>query len=188
MLEENVQDDEDDESVQCQSAQASLSESEIRQTEIDPEEILQKIDLSGTTEWNSTQQEEAYNLICEYTCILSQNDLDLGKTSIVKHSIKLTDPTPFKEHYKCIPLGMYEEVKADIQEMLDIGAIHPSNSPWASAVVFVWKKDGKFPNCLCGISTRQLELLLWRAGPTAQHTQDSRIFFIQLNYVYNRKE
>ena len=46
----------------------------------------------------------------------------------------------------------------------------------------------KFPNCLCGISTRQLELLLWRAGPTAQHTQDSRIFFIQLNYVYNRKE
>ena len=25
-------------------------------------------------------------------------------------------------------------------------------------------------------------------GPTAQHTQDSRIFFIQLNYVYNRKE
>ena len=46
----------------------------------------------------------------------------------------------------------------------------------------------KFPNCLCGISTRQLELLLWRAGPTAEHTQDSPIFFIQLNYVYNRKE
>ena len=32
----------------------------------------------------------------------------------------------------------------------------------------------KFPNCLCGISTRQLELLLWRAGPTAQHMQDSQ--------------
>ena len=46
----------------------------------------------------------------------------------------------------------------------------------------------KFPNCLCSISTRQLELLLWRAGPTAQHMQDSQIFFIQLNYVYNRKE
>ena len=40
----------------------------------------------------------------------------------------------------------------------------------------------KFPNCLCGISTRQLELLLWRAGLTAQHVQDSPIFFIQLNY------
>ena len=26
----------------------------------------------------------------------------------------------------------------------------------------------KFPNCLCSISTRQLELLFWRAGLTAE--------------------
>ena len=44
----------------------------------------------------------------------------------------------------------------------------------------------KFPNCLCSISTRQLELLLWRAGPAAQHIQDCPIFFIQLNYVHNQ--
>ena len=42
---------------------------------------------------------------------------------------------------------MYDEVKAHIQEMLDIGAICPSNSPWASAVVLVWKKDGKLGFC-----------------------------------------
>ena len=29
---------------------------------------------------------------------------------------------------------MYDEVKAHFQEMLDVGAIQPSNSPWASAV------------------------------------------------------
>ena len=69
-------------------------------------------------------------------CIFSQNDLDLGKTSIVKHSIKLTDPILFKECYQHIPPGMYE-VKAYMQEMLDIGSIHPSNGPWASAVVLV---------------------------------------------------
>ena len=49
--------------------------------------------------------------------------LDLGKTSIVKYSIKLTDPTPFKDCYRCIPPGMYDEVKTHIQEMLDVGAI-----------------------------------------------------------------
>ena len=43
---------------------------------------------------------------------------------------------------------MYEEVKAHIQEMLDIGAIHPSNSPWTSAVVLLWKKDGKLQFCI----------------------------------------
>ena len=41
----------------------------------------------------------------------------------------------------------------------------------------------KFPNCLCSISTRQLEQLLWRAGSTAQHMHDSPVFFIHLNYV-----
>ena len=54
VLEKNVPDDEDDESVQCQSAQADLYESELKLTEINPKEIMQKIDLSGTTDWNST--------------------------------------------------------------------------------------------------------------------------------------
>ena len=43
----------------------------------------------------------------------------------------------FKEQYRCIPPGMYDEVKVHIQEMLDVGAIRPSNSPWVSAVVLV---------------------------------------------------
>ena len=87
-------------------------------------------------------------MICEYPCIFLWNDLDLGKTLIIKHAIKLTEPTPFKEHYRCIPPGMYEEVKTHIQEMFDIGAIHPSNSPWVSAVVLVQKKDGKLQFCI----------------------------------------
>ena len=66
-----------------------------------------------------------------------QNDLDLGKTSVIKHSIKLTNPTPFKECYRCILPGMYDKVKMHIQEMLDVGAIQPSTSLWASAIVLV---------------------------------------------------
>ena len=54
VLEKNVQADEDDESVHCQSAQEELSKSKLKQTEINPEEIMQKIDLLGTTDWNST--------------------------------------------------------------------------------------------------------------------------------------
>ena len=88
----------ENEKVQCMSAQADLSD-EIQQEETDPQFILQKIDLSGNDDWDPKMQQEAHDLIHEYTCIFSQNDLDIGKTSIVKHSIKLTDPTPFKECY-----------------------------------------------------------------------------------------
>ena len=33
-----------------------------------------------------------------------------------------------------IPPSMYDEIRNHIQELLDIGAIRPSQSPWASAV------------------------------------------------------
>ena len=99
------QDLSENEKVQCKSAQADLSE-EIQQEETDTEDILQKVDLSGIADWDPKIQQEAQDLIHEYACIFLQNDLDLGKTSIIKHSIKLTDPTPFKEHYRCIPPAM----------------------------------------------------------------------------------
>ena len=123
--------------VQSKSSWMDLDEAKPKPIEVDLEEKLQKEDLLGTADWDPADQQDACNLICDYACIISWNDLDLGKASIVKHSIKLNDPTPFKECYRCIPLGMYEEVKAHIQEILDIGVIHLSNSLWASAVVLV---------------------------------------------------
>ena len=55
---------------------------------------------------------------------------------------------PFKECYRCIPPHMYDDVRAHIKEMLDIGAIHQSHSPWVSAVDLVWKKDGSLRFCI----------------------------------------
>jgi hypothetical protein len=34
------------------------------------------------------------------------------------------------------------EFKIQLQELLDKGFIHPSNSPWRAPVLFVKKKDG----------------------------------------------
>ena len=72
-----------------------------------------------------------------------KTDLDMGRTNLVKHHIKLRDPIPFKEAYRRISPQMYDEGKAHIQEMLDLGAIRPSNSPWGSAIVLVRKKDSE---------------------------------------------
>ena len=79
----------------------------------------------------------------EYASIFSMWDMDLGKTSLVKHNIRLMDNTPFKEYYQCIPLGMHEEVWEYLKEMLEIGVIWLCYSLWGSPVALVWKKDGK---------------------------------------------
>ena len=43
---------------------------------------------------------------------------------------------------------MYDDMKAHIQEILDIGAIWKLHSPRASAVVLVWKKGGILRFCI----------------------------------------
>ena len=68
-----------------------------------------------------------------------------------------------------------------------------SKKPTGYLVIFcyhnhIFYKNVEFPNCLCSSSTRKLELLLWGAGPTAQHSQDCPIFFKKLNYVHRSKQ
>ena len=110
--------------------------------------ILDLIDLSGLENWPEHLQIEAKEMSKRNAKTFSKNDLDMDRTNLVKHHIKLTDPVPFKEAYRRIPPQMYDEVKAHIQEMLDLGAIRPSNSPWASAIVLVRKKDGRLRFCI----------------------------------------
>ena len=110
--------------------------------------ILDLIDLSGLENWPEKLQHEAKEMLKRNAKVFSKDDMDMGRTNLVKHHIKLTDPVPFKEAYRRIPPQMYDEVKTHLQEMLDLGAIRPSNSPWASAIVLVRKKDGRLRFCI----------------------------------------
>ena len=74
--------------------------------------------------------------------------MDLGKCNILKHNIQLTDQHPFKERYRRISPHLFEEVKQHLQEMVGVGAIRRSFSPWASVVVLVRKKDGERRLCI----------------------------------------
>ena len=43
---------------------------------------------------------------------------------------------------------MVDEVHAQVKEMLEVGAICPSQSPWCNVAVLVHKKDGGLHFCI----------------------------------------
>ena len=145
--------------TQNQNSKDANANSNNSPEEDDGSWILDLIDLSGLENWPEQLQIEAKEMLKRNAKVFSKTDMDMGRANLVKHHIKLTDPVPFKEAYRRIPPQMYGEVKAHIQEMLDLGAIRPSNSPWASAIVLVRKKDGRLRFCidLRGLNNRTIK-------------------------------
>ena len=72
-------------------------------------------------------------------------DLELGKTSLVKHSIKLTNEIPFKERYQRIPLHQNEEVKKHLKEMREIKRPY-RNSTVNGPVLWYWLERRTVPS------------------------------------------
>ena len=110
--------------------------------------ILKELNLQDLEEWSKEEQDKARKLLVKWEHLFACNNLDLGMTSLIKHQIKLTDQMPFNECYWHISPHMYDDVKAHLKEMLDIGAIQKSHRPWASTVVLVQKKDRSLRFCI----------------------------------------
>ena len=72
----------------------------------------------------------------------------MGCTSAIEHEIHIENGKPFKEQFQHIPPPLLEEVCASLWDMLEVGAICPSQSPWCNAVVLVWKKDSTLHFCV----------------------------------------
>lgn len=126
------------------------------------------------------QQQKAECVLNKWSDIFSKGPSDLGKADIVKHEIKLTDETPFKDPYRRIPPGLYDEVRVHLKEMLEAGAIRESQSPFSSNVVLVRKKDGSLRFCIdfCKLNSRTVKdaYTLSRIGDTIDTLIGARFF------------
>ena len=109
--------------------------------------LFDDLDLSGCDSWAPELADEAHQLLAEYHDIFLLDQVELGCTHSTEHTIKVTDDTPFKEQFRWIPPPIVEEVRNHLREMLESGAIRPSQSVWCNAVVLVRKKDSGL--CFC---------------------------------------
>jgi hypothetical protein len=79
-------------------------------------------------------------VLIKYTGIFHDEDNDFKSTNVVVHKIETGDATPIKKAPYKTPFALRQEMKRQVQKMLDKGVISPSYSPWSSPVVLVQKK------------------------------------------------
>ena len=85
--------------------------------------LMEVLNLQGLGKWPEVEQEQARELLLKWKQLFSYTSLDLGRTALIKHQIEVTDWMPFKECHQHIHPCMYDDMKAHLQEMLDIGTI-----------------------------------------------------------------
>ena len=112
--------------------------------------------LDHLKEWSPKLAKKAVALLLEFHHVFSLEPNQIGCTDATKHVIELMKDEPFKERFHRIAPPLVDEVHQHIQEMLDGGAIQPSQSPWCNAVVLVRKKDGSLWFCIdfCRLNAR----------------------------------
>ena len=106
-------------------------------------ETVQDVKLG--VERTKTQQEEMMNTLSRHKKIFSDVP---SKTNMIKHKIELTENNLVKSRPYPLPYAMKENLKKEIEEMLSLVIIRESNSPFASTIVFVKKKDGSDRICV----------------------------------------
>ena len=88
------------------------------------------------------------NLLAYHQVVFSVDDNDLGLTQLAEHRIDTGNATPVKQPPRRVPIALAHEEKAAIDQLKKKGVIQESNSPWASAIVLVKKKNGQVRPCV----------------------------------------
>lgn len=95
-------------------------------------------------EWKTRLRQK----LCERTDVFSLHELDVGLAKGVEHTIRLSDPRPFRERSRRIAPADIDDVRRHIQKLLAAGIIKESKSPYASPIVIVRKKNGEIRMCI----------------------------------------
>ena len=93
------------------------------------------------------QQQQLNELFRKFSNVFSQGEDDLGSTPLLEHTIETRGPPLLQPYQRQNPAVQREEM-AQVQQMLASNVVRPSNSPWASPVVMVRKKDSSLRFCI----------------------------------------
>ena len=90
-----------------------------------------------------------------------------GTTDLVQHHIKLTSDEPVRSRPYPVPYSRRESLRKDIADMIKMGVIRESSSPYASPVVVVKEKDNINP--VCNDYRKLNRITVFDPGPIPTH-------------------
>uniref|UniRef100_A0A9J7Z8P6 Integrase catalytic domain-containing protein n=1 Tax=Cyprinus carpio carpio TaxID=630221 RepID=A0A9J7Z8P6_CYPCA len=70
-----------------------------------------------------------------------------GRTHVIQHEIHTPAGVIVRQRSYRVPEARRQAIEEEIQQMLKLGVIEPSNSPWSSPIVMVPKPDGTLRFC-----------------------------------------
>ena len=88
---------------------------------------------------------ELKSLSDEYYDVFLDNP---GNTNLVEHKIDLMSDEPMQVKLYPVRYSVRNEIKKEVQEMLNLGVIEQTDSAYAAPVVLFPKKDGSTRFCI----------------------------------------
>ena len=133
-------------------SEAGLSEREIRKR-TDPElmapipgpdsQLKEVKDL-----WGASACESLGNILNEFDDLFMKHKADIGRCTIAKHPVEVEPGAiPHREGARRMSPEKAERANQEVRNLLALGMIQPSLSPWASGIVVVKKKNGVLRFC-----------------------------------------
>ena len=98
-------------------------------------------------ELTAEQESKACRMALKFPDELKSPEGKNGRTEETEHGIDEQGNHPVKENYIYLPFAKQVACDKEVEKMLDDDIIEPSDSPWASPVVMVTKKDGSIRFC-----------------------------------------
>ena len=121
----------------CSVEHKEWRQQQLRKTFIQPRRQL--------SEEESLQMSE---LLGNYHDIFSLSDDERGETDLMEFSIDTGSASPKRQAARRIPFAAHQEITSQLDKMQRNNVVKPSESPWASPVVLVRKRDGTLRFCV----------------------------------------
>ena len=126
----------------------------ISETKIDNEDLITLPTLNAketvedvgiSSELDPEQSKQVKRLLQNHRKVMTDAP---GRTNLAYHEIKTTSTEPIRSKPYPLPYALRETVNREIDDMLRLGIIERSDSPYASPIVLVKKRDGSNRFCV----------------------------------------